>query len=448
MGNSVRTHCGFVTALLIAVLLAAGSAVSDPAGKKPAKKTGKTGTATVKEKPGETPREDTSPEGAAKRAEKISGMIRRLNSPSKFLRREAEKFLLKAGAEAIPYLEAEIARTRDRILPLVAVLERIKREKTLPRSEGSEGRTREVVEKYYREKFETAKEYLDSGQPHMARAMVDAILLLEPHLPFKREIKMFRVRCEGQIVRADLLACSLEVDSLTVPQGNTISLNLIVRNVSNESITVHPPTTTPNFGVFRRHVTELLYDGKMNMYTKSHPKIGLPKAFTLKKGQQWNTPILVDTDVFAHGPGVHVILELSGTLRPSAIEAGGKSLSRYLPVPPVQIRIVPKEYTGISKKPAEALDRASIEAIAIATSPAGDHPKDVYERLFHSALFAADTDPDRTISVLIRTLNRVDRIGARVVLAALRRITGREFAGDIQDWVDWWYAKELGGKKK
>ena len=385
----------------------------------------------------------TPPEEAAKRAERIRGAIRRLNSPSEFLRAEAEKFLVQAGDEAVPFLEAEVAKMREKITPLVAVLELIRAKKPILAGE-SEHDSKENIEKYFREKFAAAKEALEGGNPRLARAMTDAMLVLEPNLPFKREIQAFRVRCEEQVVRAEILACRLEPQSLVAAQGETIKIDLVVTNVSNGAVTVHPAAATGTFGVLRRDVTELSYDGRMNMYGKPLPKLALAESFTLEQGKRWVKPILVDTNVFAQGKGVHVVLELSGTLRPGAVETGGQSLSRYMVVPPVSIRIVPKDYVALAEKPDEELERASNEAIAIARDPKGEHPKDAYERLFHCALFASDVNPDRAISVLIRTLNRVDKAGERVAIAALRRITGRDFTGEAQEWIDWWYSRELG----
>jgi hypothetical protein len=423
--------------LLAVVLASAAMHAGEPAGVPPGEEPSGTGSGG----------ERVSPEEAEKRAEKIRRMIRMLNSPSEFLRADAERFLVKVGEEAVPYLEAEVKKARERILPLVAVLEKIRKPKQAESARETEEEVRERTEKHYREKFETAKSHLDSGHPRLACALVDAIMLLEPHLSFRRELQTFRIRCQEQIVRAEMLACSLEPDSLVVAQGDVIKMKLVVKNVSNGSITVHPPKENPSFGVLRRHVTELLYDGKMHMYAKTI-KPTLTESFTLQKGQRWVKEICIDTKVFARGPGVHVVLEMSGTLRPGTIDSGEESFSRYLPVPSVVLRIVPGDYAGLAGKPEEALDKAVEEAIAIKRDPGGKHAEDIYERLFHSALFAADVNPDRTIGALMRALNRVDRVGVRVVTAALRQITGRDFTGNVQDWIDWWYAKELGGEKK
>ena len=108
-----------------------------------------------------------SPEEAEKRADKIHRMIRMLNSPSEALREDAQRFLLKTGDEAVPYLEAEIKKSRERMLPLVALLEKILQNRRIESGEESEEEARKRTEKYYREKFETARSHLDSGQPRL-----------------------------------------------------------------------------------------------------------------------------------------------------------------------------------------------------------------------------------------------------------------------------------------
>lgn len=268
-------------------------------------------------------------------------------------------------------------------------------------------------EAFLREEYDLClrivRETLEKGAPHNVAAELRAL-----------RFEARRLHLSRQVVSARVLG---EVD--VYPLGQPIALTVVVRNVSNQPVTIVKSGKQVSDSVIVIDAERFDYDiyGNVRSETSRH-QVPLPEDLVIPVAGRVEVPFALESgDVKTRHYGFS-LLSLSGILRPAVILWGDAEFYSGVEVEPCEVRILPPGFEPIAADPIGTIGKAF-------RLGAREH-----------LLLAAELSPperrDEVIGELMDLLKDASPSMAETIMAALRRLTGQSIGDQPESWREWW----------
>lgn len=297
---------------------------------------------------------------------------------------------------------------------------------------GGGERTASAVESYLRRRLGDAEAACERGELERALAMARGILALEPALPFRRDVRRLIRRCEGSLAGRDDLRAELLLGPDVIEFGREASAELVLHNVSRDTIRIVVDARTRFLGELTLHGSTAWWDG----VRVEHPRKEWLRAdrtrLELEPGERWRTRIAVKAhDLKGEKRAVRRV-RLGGWIRPQLLAVGGRNIPHPLAIPEVEVFFVP---VGRAEEAVDPVHRLAANLLL-----------DRAEGAFVAGMIAVwSGEGEDLVEPLMKALETVQAPADRVVMVLLRQATGEGLPFERLAWFEW-YRRRAEGK--
>jgi hypothetical protein len=259
------------------------------------------------------------------------------------------------------------------------------------------------------------KETLEEGAPHEIAAELRALRFEARRLHLSRAVVSARIIGQFDVY----------------PLGEPIVLSVVLRNVSNEAVTVVRSGEGVSDSVIVIDAERIDYDIYGNVRSETgRLQVPLPHDLEIPVAGRAEVPFTVESgDVRRRHYGFS-LLRLAGTLRPAVILRGESEFYSGVTVEPGEVRILPPGFEPIAADPIGTIGKA--------------YELGAREHLFLAVELSPPERRDQVTGELMKLLENAPPPMAETIMAALQRITGRSFDRQPELWREWW-RKQSGG---
>ncbi len=275
------------------------------------------------------------------------------------------------------------------------------------------GKLASAREAFLREDYDLClrivRETLEEGVPHTVAGEFRAL-----------RFEARRLHLSRQIVSARVLG---DVD--VYPLGEPITLTVVVRNVSNQPVTIVKSGKDVSDSVIVIDAARVDYDIYGNVRSEtSRLQVPLPEDLVIPVAGRVEVPFALESgDVKTRHFGF-TVLTLSGILRPAVVLWGDAEFYSGIEVDPVEVRIVPPGFEPIAADPIGTIGKA--------------YALGAREHLLLAAELSPPERRERVTEELVDLLRDAPPGMAETIMAALRRITGQSIGDRPESWREWW----------
>ncbi len=256
------------------------------------------------------------------------------------------------------------------------------------------------------------RETLEEGAPHSVATELRALRFEARRLHLSRQVVSARVLGER------------DVYSL----GEPIALSIVVRNVSEQPVTIVKSGDDVSDSVFVIDAERVDYDiyGNVRSETSRH-QVPLPEDLLIPVGGRVEVLFALKSgDVKSRHFGFSEYT-LSGILRPAVILWGDVEFYSGVVVGSATVRVLPPGFEPIARDPIGTIRKA--------------YDLGAREHLFLAAELSPPERQNQVAGELIGLLSMESPAMAETIMAALRRITRLGLKSDVQVWKQWWREK-------
>ena len=356
----------------------------------------------------------------------------------------AMKMLDDAGPASVPFIEAEIKKRRDAALPFLCALAKVRGKWGIKTQADDTTREKENVpiapEIYLEKKFEWARELFKNGRYARASAITRAILVLDPNVAFRRDALLLAGRAVERVIQKTTVQVTFELENNVFEVGEAVEFQVRIANLSGNTVEIRPISEKKSpFGRLKKLVEVYNLRGDYNKVHSPLP-VDLTETVTLAPGKAWVKRLLIPTRHLDADAPLFRRFTIEGSILPGGIFVDGKPIGRRLYFKPVSFDIVPRGLRVLARKPLKSLETALIDAGR--PQPEGAL-KDFNTRIFMSAFLLDEEMRPRGVDLLMKYLPKLESAPQRVVMAALRGITGKDVPYDVDAWQEWYIRKFL-----
>ncbi|MCI0343799.1 MAG: hypothetical protein L0216_22060 [Planctomycetales bacterium] len=289
---------------------------------------------------------------------------------------------------------------------------------------------------YLARKWEEAKVQFARGNDEKVVAMANALLVLEPELPWKDEVVSLRLRAKDRMVARDVVEAAILCDSPRATVGDVIRLRVRIAARTEDPLSwvLAPEGESPGA---RASLTVTIREwgaGRVeSLATARLPIEGLPESATLKKGEAIEGTVAVPTVAYAPLRVTARTYEFEGVVRPASLAAGTRAVFRPIVLDPVRVEVLPRGWERLAGDPVAALREAVREERPVRLLLAAALVPDGVRGEAAEALFDALGSPFEREAT------------APAVMAALRRLTGEALPDDRAAWLALWSRRRQAG---
>jgi hypothetical protein len=345
-----------------------------------------------------------------------------------------ERALKRMGPAIIPELRYWIRKARNETDRVEIVLSDI--EGAPPGSLSSE---RMSASELFHRKLVESRDLERKGEARRAVAIAEAILLLDPESPHAWEIRRLARRARERLVAEEVLEPILDVEKLVHEVGEKPRITFSITNHENRPARIRLDKGV--LGTMDTVVTRQFIDGSARR-EETKLRIQVPEEvdqILIGPGLTWEHPVeLTGTEDWPR-QGMVARVQVAGRFRPTrwTVEAKDENLS--LPMPRVELWVVPAGQSAGCDRPLEKLTAAlffeNLEPFFVGGQ---------------LSVWAGEEDPyfnEKTIETLIGTLEELDPRRLGLANQLLNQATGQRFPADATRWKAWW-AKVSGAAGK
>lgn len=297
---------------------------------------------------------------------------------------------------------------------------------------------RKVVEEYFKMKFEHAIALFEMGDYENCLALIDAILIVEPSISIRPQLVRLRLRCKDMIINKRFLHLSFHTDRPYYQYGQTAILNVQIRNLSREVISIdRTEQRMSNDSAVRSSRNLPPASSFMSICMTDHDFLGnsisepferpieFPERLVLAPGESWKMEIPFDTAFGLPDRGTYRTFRFN--IVSSFVKVTGREHAFYrrLSFPQTTVRVLPLEFDArLEANPLQSM----IDALQQGNM----------RDLFHSAIIMPDDRKQQAIDILVKSLEESSPEAKRVVMVCLGHITGRNLGVSEARWLKWW----------
>lgn len=294
-------------------------------------------------------------------------------------------------------------------------------------------RARTVAAPWVEQKYRLALERYAAADLFGALRLAEAILDLEPDSLLAPQLKALRRRCQDRLLETSLVAAELALGGAVITPQDPLKITLRFKNVSDQPIVLHQAKGA-TLGVVYVDYEELSADGTRSRVRTQHG-VSLPgTSLRLGAGQTRSIPVRLAGPHRRLPPGVIGRYELSGRLRPSRMDVGDSTASRFLVLEARRLAVVARKDLALAKAPrasfGEAVEKAKRGTLAQRREPS--------RRAFVAAVLFGERDREAALEALIDSLGQASSPLSDALCAALSRVNGEPLSYTRDEWLTWW----------
>lgn len=391
-------------------------------------------------------------------AREIFEALSGLESPDLERQQESLRFLISTGQTALPYLR-EFFRHRGLDAPLELFEKLLAQPGTeLPKEALlgeqellrliEEARTRKgEAQRYLYAKYLEAVESYRQQRYEDALHKVQALLTLEPQLPFGNEVKRLKISLEEALLVSTVLDARVVCDKDLYVVGEVANLTLRLSSRSPEEVRVllapPLPDEAPPFvpkgrdeaasesasahpapveGILNIQLSEHYPNGDFAMASRQD-RFTVTKDIVLRPPDLWEFSFRLETGKDNPLSPHYRTYRITAQFRPYAVVCGSKEYRRMVTFGPLELRVFPPDPTPVLENPISSLAQALDRGI----------PNDV----FLCSLLVPEREWPKATELLVEALGRAREAEKPVLLNCLRRFTNEPFPLQEDAWKDW-----------
>ncbi|HBP16996.1 MAG TPA: hypothetical protein DEA08_04255 [Planctomycetes bacterium] len=308
---------------------------------------------------------------------------------------------------------------------LVSLAERLGQKRAEPQ--------RSVDAPWVEEKYRLALERYAAADLFGALRVAEAVLDLEPDCVLAPKLSALRRRCQDRLLETSLVTAELSTSAAVITPRDPLQITLRFKNVSDQPIVLHQAEGA-TLGVVYVDYEELSADGTRSRVRTQHG-VSLPSPkLRLGAGQIRSVPVRLAGPHRRLPPGVIGRYELSGRLRPSRMEVGDSTASRFLVLEARRLAVVARKDLELAQAPrasfAKAVEKANRGTLAQRREPS--------RQAFVSAVLYGQRDREAALEALIDSLSQASSPLSSALCAALSRVNGEPLSYTRDEWLTWW----------
>jgi len=292
---------------------------------------------------------------------------------------------------------------------------------------------RTVDAPWVEEKYRLALERYAAADLFGALRVAEAVLDLEPDCVLAPKLTALRRRCQDRLLETSLVTAELQLGGAVITPRDPLEIALRFKNVSDQPIVLHQAEGA-TLGVVYVDYEELSADGTRSRVRTQHG-VSLPAPkLRLGAGQTRSVPVRLAGPHRRLPAGVVGRYELSGRLRPSRMDVGDSTASRFLVLEARRLAVVAKKDLDLARAPqtsfAEAVKKANRGTLAQRREPS--------RQAFVSAVLYGQRDREAALEALIDSLGQASSPLSDALCSALSRVNGEPLSYTRDEWLTWW----------
>lgn len=294
-----------------------------------------------------------------------------------------------------------------------------------------EGADRAAVLRFLRSKLQEAQDHYDRRQYQASYRMADAILTLEPELPFRREVQRIRRAAEARQLATTVVIASFESGPNVDFPASKIAGKILLENISDKPLSVGLGKES-TLGLCEYVLYEFYGDGSQWTTQGTHV-LRAPGDFRLRAGDTQSLPISFE---IPRGRGVPIIqyISVTGILRPKSLKEGSRVINRNVPWQETESLVLAEDLRDLKADPWSALGEAYESRDARRIAASGFYW--IWE--LKNWGDAGEKKRQEAIDFLLSKLHPTGEDGLdRLTMRLLEQLTGLELKPTKETWFRW-----------
>lgn len=338
---------------------------------------------------------------------------------------QAMQTILAIGKPALPLVEKQWQHTQQpRYLYLIQKLNSLD-QATIPSLAAnpisSTTSDQQAKLRYFRQRLQDVRQLLDAGNPQAAEKLIQAILVLEPKLPFHAEIIALSKQCKEAMIQQQVISGVMESPIQFYEPGQNLQLRLGFYNRQNTPIALI--AGNQNGIVIDIVEQEFSYNGEYRERSFNHT-YDLNGTIILPAGIQWLPMITVP--VSQSLPNSYHHWSIAARVPRIRVEVQQNSLYPSVLFPKIELHSLPSRWHFVIRNPSQA----AIQALS----------KQDGASLFFSSFFWNEQHKKQVIPQLIAQWPGRTSQMQRIIPTILKLTTGQNFESETE-WRNWWASK-------
>ncbi len=251
-----------------------------------------------------------------------------------------------------------------------------------------------------------------------------------PPREIARSLRAIRVEARRGLLGRKVLEARILPERDVCVRGGEIVLELAVRNVSPQAVSVLRRGPGSSVSVFVLDVVRRDFDIYGNVLSfENRVRVPLPEDLRVPVGGRASVTYRMPAGRVEDRHLGFSEVSFGGVLRPAVILCGDERYYSAVKLREAAVRVFPPGYEPIAKDPLGTLATA--------------YRLGAREHLLIAAELAGTFSRPQAVARLVSFLRGPETASWVTVMAALRRLTGRSFGNRAQAWTAWW--REEGG---
>jgi hypothetical protein len=299
-----------------------------------------------------------------------------------------------------------------------------------------------AVDKFFRGKFEEAKSYFETHNYETALKLIDSILALRPdaEAAFRQEAVSLRVKCNEGIVQQRVVKSYILVPKKVCEIEEEVEFKIRIDNLTENDVHIfNRGLENSIFGRLEEEVCEYALDGTSRV-SRAPVVMRNDSDIILRKGEGWEKNYFIDTKKLGTFEGKFRRYTLRGVLRPAEMECRGERFSRYLPLEPVTIDILPKGCARYAQSSVQVI-RDSVMRLTQRSDETARSESEGQTMLFYASFYVPAESLDEIVGLIIGSLDKLTASVARTAMGVLTNLTSEAHGFEVEAWKKWWARK-------
>lgn len=255
------------------------------------------------------------------------------------------KRLIALGPEVIPYIEKRRNKLSSKLYLYLYVFECLSKKNPSPL------RSVKKKEDFVARRLEWVKTAMKERKYQHALSLLRALdLLVTRKNKHKEEILQLKIQAEELFIRKNLLRARFFSSQKVYPRGKVLEFKVLLENLSPDKVEIALTVSHIMGQIIIQETHRDLYGNKSSR-TLYHT-IRFHQNISIKGGDKWEYPFLLDSRSLADRTGELVSYTLQGYLRPRIIKTAKKNYSRYMTInPTLRVLVVERKFLPLAEKP-------------------------------------------------------------------------------------------------
>ncbi|MEN8151682.1 MAG: hypothetical protein ABFS86_17835 [Planctomycetota bacterium] len=282
-----------------------------------------------------------------------------------------------------------------------------------------------------RRRLNAAEEAFHRGEYRECLAIVRKALAEMPPMDIVGELRSLRFEAKRRLLSRQILVVKALPVRDVVPNGEPVEIDLALRNVTDVPVKVRRVVADSTPSLFFLEVTREHRDVYGNVRRDSERiRVPLEEDLVVPVGGRSTIRYREATVEPERRHRGYTLIRVTGSFRPAVLVAGEEEFYAGVPVKEATVRIFPPGYEPIAEDPLGTLGKA--------------YGLGAREHLLIAAELVPPERRTEAVGVLVNLLSEEVRPIDVTAMAALRRLTGRNFTLRPLAWKGWWKEQQRG----